>query len=578
MTAAVIIYIVYFIYLLTFLVDWTLILNEENSTWFLGLLIISLLAITCFFTALYVTGKDILGINGFCFGLVISVLLIILGLVFYYEYYKSSFVVDKAVQKIQKKEYPDIFYQYGRSHAEIVNKINPDIIPYDEYHIQHLMLGVSDNKIDTILPLYKKEKEQVKYDLLWYLALSEDPFSNRLTKKEIEHILLMKNEQLLSLLGNNYRGCTNRACLLFTCLSGQIIPDINVDKERFEQILKYNSKVVYNLAFIQNKMINHVDGTYIVQGPYIYLSTVKPSPIENIIIDLINTKNHNETINKFGLVQPSNFNSLSNDEKIDYLQGELSLYHEVIDRPKTVKTPPNLNGKSRDDIVHILLKYTNKELISYYEPRHGWNTRAELISTICSDVLGINTWSIHSKSYCTNDESMNIITGELHSDTSKYDDNDPTLSYGTHKNYRCYQVSELEACFREYDTVFMFAVPDWLPTSEFPRQFPLESIKQLKTLLEKERFNSGNLLNKINEGLEFMNSAQMRIRSLRNEFDKFTFEQKEIVELYLSWMFTYSMWMRFWKGPGYNWPLIKVNVTRVLDRSLAQRASPQERD
>ena len=43
-------------------------------------------------------------------------------------------------------------------------------------------------------------------------------------------------------------------------------------------------------------------------------------------------------------------------------------------------------------------------------------------------------------------------------------------------------------------------------------------------------------------------------------------------------MFTYSMWMRFWKGPGYPWPLIKVNVRRESERNREQRSSPEERD
>jgi len=523
-------------------------------------------------------GKDILGINGFSFGMIIILLLTIIGAIFYYEYYSKLIIVDNVRRKVQKTDYPIIIYQYGRSQEEIVNKLSLDIIPVVGLQLQDLINYImSNDNIDLLLRLYTKENKHTKYDLFWYLCISEDPYNNRLTTKEIEYILSLDNEQLLNLLGSSYQGCNNRACLIFSCLSGQMIPEININnEERYKQVIKYNPKIAYNLSFVQNKIIDHNNGIYSLYGPYMYLSTVQPSLIENIIGN-ITENNFNETITKLGLIEPTNFNSMTNNEKVDYLQGELSLYHNnLFIRPQGPRVPRKLANKSRDEIYNILLQYTNQELANFYEPRSKWNSRSQLLNLICDDVLGIPKWSIHSKLYCNNENSMNIITGELHSEMSKYDDSDPTLSYGTHKNYRCYQLSELIASFREYNGVFMFAVPDWVTTSDFAREFPLESIKQLRYLLEKDQFK--DLILKIDEGLEYMKSAEMKIRSLKNNLDKFTYEQKQIVDLYLGWMFNYSMWMRFWKGPGYPWPLVKVNVVRTLDRNIAQRSSPQERD
>jgi len=182
---------------------------------------------------------------------------------------------------------------------------------------------------------------------------------------------------------------------------------------------------------------------------------------------------------------------------------------------------------------------------------------------------------------------MNIQSVELHGAMNKRDREDPTLSYGIHRNYRCYQAGELEESFTEYDGVFLFRVPDWTvngidPITNEPliHEFPLDSIKQLKILLEREctNYNVAGLLTKIKVGLDLMKSATMHTRQLKQQLEQFTPEQKHIVELYLAWMFTYAMWMRFWKGPGHPWPLAKVNVTRKSERNRAQRAAPQERD
>lgn len=71
----------------------------------------------------------------------------------------------------------------------------------------------------------------------------------------------------------------------------------------------------------------------------------------------------------------------------------------------------------------------------------------------------------------------------------------------------------------------------------------------------------------------YLDRRKMQTLCLKRQYDEFTIEQKRVVRIYLAWMFIYSMWMRFCKGPGYPWPLTKVNVCRERDRS-----SPGERD
>jgi len=70
----------------------------------------------------------------------------------------------------------------------------------------------------------------------------------------------------------------------------------------------------------------------------------------------------------------------------------------------------------------------------------------------------------------------------------------------------------------------------------------------------------------------------MQTLYLKRQYDSFTNNQKEIVHKYIAWLFMYSMWMRFWKGPGFPWPITKVNVRRQLDRITHHRSSPEDRD
>jgi len=112
------------------------------------------------------------------------------------------------------------------------------------------------------------------------------------------------------------------------------------------------------------------------------------------------------------------------------------------------------------------------------------------------------------------------------------------------------------------------------------RNFPIESIEQLKNLLvnapngyyvrgllEKitllknllvnapNGYNVKGLLEKITMGLKVITTAAYKITLLKNEYDTFTPEQQYIAKLYLAWLFMYGMWMRFWKGPGNPWPI-----------------------
>ncbi len=593
----IIAYILYFIYIFALMVDWDYITTNESVIWLT--IIIMTLGI---FILLFVIGLNYSGYNLVNNGTLVFLLLVfivVVAFLAYYQYSTSTKNKSSIKSKFEHKRLTNLTYEYGADSQEIGNRLRVGLtneyfsrefpIPLQDIWANLMSHDITQNKVNEILTEILgtnwNDSIDVSYNLLWYLCISSDPYRIGLNKREIGYLIRADITELNELIGDTYTGARDRASLIFTLLSGQIIPTVELS-ERYQRIKQYKPNVVYNLAF-GTGMIDHNQGTYNIHGPYTYLSLRQPSVIEQLISSIDDSQNIDDMIHELGIGPINNFRTMTKDEKIVYLQGDLSLYQNVFSRAEGTAHPPSLKGLNRETILDIMSIYTNTELIEAYEPRGRWNSRYELMRLICSDILDSSKWSIHSVDNCNNDETINIITTELHGEVNKSDPEDPTLSYGIHKNYRCYQASELEASFDNYDGVFLFRVPDWSASEIDPitgnpliKEFSTDSIKQLKSLLEREQYNYqvNGLLAKINTGLEFMKSIQMQIRHLKQQLDAFTFEQKQIVELYLAWMFTYSMWMRFWKGPGHPWPLSKVNVRRTSDRNRAQRSSPEERD
>lgn len=401
----------------------------------------------------------------------------------------------------------------------------------------------------------------VHYNLIWYLCLSNRPFNNRLTLNEKRYILRLNEQELENLLGADYIGNKDRASMIFTALSGQYVPLLK--NSRYETVKNYDPTIIYNLT---SNIFD--DGSYSIYPPYLYLASRPISELENVIINLPRNNNQ-ELIDKLGLIVR---NELNEEEKYKFIQKELSGYHNVLTRGPDYPIYQLSSEIDPDEITHILSHYTNKELVDEYEPRFNWTNRYQLIQNIKNDILGIPRWSFVHR-FCNNDETMNIITAELHGEVNKDDSDDPTLSYGTHKNYKCYQMSELVGSFRENNGIFIFAIPDSLNNEEFQ----LDSIKQLRDLLVDES-KCYPLMAKINEGLNMLDSIEAKLKYIRNQYNGFDSDQQELIKIYLVWMFMDGMWMRFWKGPGNPWPILRTNTNRIWNRAVHNRTSPQERD
>ncbi len=519
---------------------------------------------------------------------VISSILVVGGLLFAlsgYSYYQQKRIESNALNKIRKS-----YYEYLDDHEDRILFITEGAVVstlgtyateifmgngFDAWKILFQNRQLVHQLLKAHLNDNYNESDPVSYDLLWYISTYRKAFQNKLSKKEISHILSLSDEKLLNILGSTYNGSRDRASIIFACISGRSIPMNEFAFKRYEEIKTYNPRLVHNLSFNLYGIAH--GNTYSTHGPYMFLSSRNRSAFEEILLS-INEDNYKDIIDRFGIGPIRD--GMNTNNIIQFLQQELSLYRKVLNRPDSIGKPPSLIGKNREEIESIIEMYTNIELINAYEPRGRWRSRDQLYRLIIDDVLGEAKWSIHSVLYCTNDETMNIMTGGLHGEVNKTDITDPTLSYGVHNSYRCYQASELEACFREDNGVFMFAVPDWVEGANFPREFSIASIMQLKQLLlaESENYNVTDLIRKIDVGLNKMKSSNMRLISLKRQFEMFNSKQKHIVELYLVWMFTYSMWMRFWKGPGHAWPMQKVNVKNERSRNMSDRSSPHERD
>lgn len=614
---AIIYFVIYFIYVLSFFIDLGIVgtYQEQYGILFAIIILMIFILILSIFITLYIDGNDVLGVSGFSMFLIWMFFIILLGLVLYYQYVNSTAVKNNIIHKVNSNPYMPIYYQYGHDSQEIARRLslnNNDIISVDnpvtlQSIWETLMIDKSNTKIaklmHDILGSEFKDSIDIHYNLLWYLCISEDPFRNGLNRNEIRYLLGASSNELRELAGSHYIGDDDRASLIFAILSGQLTPTLP-EVSRYNEIKNYDPIIIYNLAFIQNVSIDHNNARYQLYPPHKYLSMQSISSTEQMIINVSNVftncqndicdttfnQRYDELIDKLGIGPINNIEYMTDDDKLLYLQSELSSYNNVFNREFELMDPPDLHGKTRDQAFTIMSQYTNVELIDAYEPRKLWNSRVELFKVIYDDIIHGAKWSLISLLNCNNDDTINVISGDIHGKIDKHDSEDPTLSYGIQKNYRCFQVSELTEAFTYYDDVFMFRIPDWTvntidPITRAPliREFPMTSIKELKALLEKEQYHYNDnvltpLINKIQEGLDIMKSANMQVLNLKNQIRDFSFEQKNIIELYLAWMFNYSMWMRFWKGPGYPWPMSKVSVTITHIREREQRSSPTERD
>ena len=335
---------------------------------------------------------------------------------------------------------------------------------------------------------------------------------------------------------------------------------------------------------------------------------------ENIILST-NEQNVDELIQRYGVILPPKtgvltrnpflvpnnmvgfptklINGYTVQERLNLFINQISEYDSVLTRTSDIGPPPILGllrSKSNNERVRLLSKYTTKELIDTYGTLnfYPWNNRTQLITQIINIALNGPQWGT-SNSDCMNDDAITVTEGERYGDVDKNDPLNPILSFGYPDYYRCYQVNELALYFRMDDDtgIFKFSIPDYnrnnrgidLSTGEeYREEFTDRDIEHLVALLNnlilvhpRTNANLQDLRRIINDGLYQRRNANYLTRELIDTYNTFTPDQQYLVKLFGAWVFLYSMWMYFWKGPGYPWPE-NINV------GVVQTCHPDERN
>ena len=255
----------------------------------------------------------------------------------------------------------------------------------------------------------------------------------------------------------------------------------------------------------------------------------------------------------------------------------------------------------------ILLHYSDDELLHKYFPKLAKPEKFKGFDSIAFDDYDDLTKTIsyaYNEKYfdwhilddnirdglkCANADFYSAVEGEYRRDLSQsyeYPATDnPRVRYGItfwmrgDIKMRCFTVNELNENFRETEYGFEFYDPDWIPAlpdgtpvPEDPltgrplnRTFTKKQIKELKSHLNTFIANLGQNHKALANCQALMDKIDLGIKRL-GSVDQFLIEQQILLSehpewrndllIYFSWMFLFSMWIRFWSGPGTPYPQI----------------------
>ena len=419
----------------------------------------------------------------------------------------------------------------------------------------------------------------VFYNILWYLSGSFDRINGLLEPHEIAYMSGLSQEHLLSLFPEMFRNSGanhDKDALLYAALTLKSVTRRTNDERRYREVTQYPPPAVWGLFFYK-----FPDRNNSLLTPYGTIANVEKTPVEDIFVNA-NVNNVTNLMDRYGVViSPIRARIRAPEYILHHFLTQIADYDAVLTRSPNILPPPVITpDQTMNVLIDQLKQYTTRELIDAYEYDEPFGDRDQLIRGIIQDRAGAK-WSWRHK-YCKNDDTQNVKEFERHGDMNKDDPNDPTLSYGVRSNYRCYQVSELIEMFTQYPEEFR--VPDinlWEqqgidPTTRLPytQQFPLESIRRLRTLLvtAPQRYHIIELLHLVDRKLAELTDVGRAITRLKTEYDAFTPEQQYLARLYIAWIFFYGNWMRFWKGPGNPWPY----ETHTTARDICIPASRDE--
>jgi hypothetical protein len=474
------------------------------------------------------------------------------------------------VNEIQKKLMNQSFKEYEIMRNSRINTSFPDIIRLMDRLLRRL--NIYNSRIYSI---------DIYFNLIWYMNIAQNSDNTNLNQKEKDYIGALSVQELTDLLGPRYQGPHDFASLVFACHSGRSAPLpelINIpDYPVVTQMpIVAIDKLCNKFGMYENRYIATPYPPYI----FVALHLDMLSPLIKDLIHQVNDDNVNQMMADYGIVSGRNL-----ENPVAYFIEQIIDYNDYFIRPKDILPPPDLRGYDEDIIGPILFPYTLKEIADAYEPTRAWSGRDELIEIVTEERTAGSRWGWRHN-FCNNDANMNILEGIPHGEVNKDDPNDPTISYGVMRNYRCYQLSELLSSFTEYEGDFRFRNPDWTPPEvvappldpitgqPLAEEFPLDSMVDLIHVLERgpQTNFTHALIIKIQNGIQARRDTVMALRRLKTTYNTFSDDLKNFIRTYLAWVFICAMWMRFWKGPGTPW------AERVEELGTEIRCDPTTRD
>lgn len=278
-----------------------------------------------------------------------------------------------------------------------------------------------------------------------------------------------------------------------------------------------------------------------------------------------------------------------------------------IPRPPLLYSVPSFAREH--EITEAAVWYNDDELIQFYVPNYHARTQAgrsnykypsrnNMLNYIRRNYNEENfEWKIATERIrgvsCANGENVSLMYGgrrseDIEESTDVELGTNPVLTYGTPivgGKVRCFRTSELIAVFEnalETPDNVDFPDPDYInPGPGRPHVIdPLTNRRLLRTFNERQMNNLRTVLTYHTRGAPPMDHRGQpnlliqllelvrRIFNIRfpnaqgNEADSVSLDQAAVILaqnpawrndllLFFSWLFMFSMWMRFWKGPGY---------------------------
>lgn len=255
---------------------------------------------------------------------------------------------------------------------------------------------------------------------------------------------------------------------------------------------------------------------------------------------------------------------ISTTKEVYFLEN-VSSYEAVFSRTTRLAAPAGEQLKSQLMLCKILSTMTDTELMEIYHFEGvNWTSRNDLLVRLVALISATQpTWSFISNP--SRSKNPRYSWYELE-DRSFDDPMNPIISFGDMFQYRSYSTSELDGAFTPDDNhVVHFYNPLYTSKSsvcegfqDTMQEFDMPSMVQLLSLLKGEQsmlpmFKT--IISNIETGIAETNHVSKAINILKRSVMMCGGLASSSFEGILVQMFIMSMYARFWKGPGFPYPL-----------------------